>query len=398
MYPQIVADSFETHFTIILLIIIAISRFSEYFMSIEYKLYIEAKQENFIIAIANTITVLLNGVITIILIKLNCSIFTIKAANAVIFVIRALAYKIYVKRKYKINLDRPIEKYEIKQKRDAFAQQISYIIDTNIDVVLITCMLGTTEVSVYAVYMLVIKGIKSIVSALMGGGVEATFGDMFAKKEYENAIKKFSIYQFFYVNIISILYNLCLLLIIPFVQIYTNGITDANYYRPVFATILVIVEFLYAIKLPYDLLINSVGHFKQTKKFAYTEAIINVIFSIILITKFGIVGVVIGTLIATIYKACVVIYYFSKVILKRSLKTDLKFLLLLCMQSIIIILFGKIIINHSEIIGYLSWFILAVKLGVIAVFVQVSTSYIFYKDLMLKLIEKIKEHKRKYLV
>ena len=387
MYPQIVADSFETHFTIILLIIIAISRFSEYFMSIEYKLYIEAKQENFIIAIANTITVLLNGVITIILIKLNCSIFTIKAANAVIFIIRALAYKIYVKRKY-----------EIKQKRDAFAQQISYIIDTNIDVILITCMLGTTEVSVYAVYMLVIKGIKSIVSALMGGGVEATFGDMFAKKEYENASKKFSIYQFFYFNIISILYNLCLLLIIPFVQIYTNGITDANYYRPVFATILVIVEFLYAIKLPYDLLINSVGHFKQTKKFAYTEAIINVIFSIILITKFGIVGVVIGTLIATIYKACVVIYYFSKVILKRSLKTDLKFLLLLCMQSIIIILFGKIIINHSEIIGYLSWFILAVKLGVIAVFVQVSTSYIFYKDLMLKLIEKIKEHKRKYLV
>ena len=187
-------------------------------------------------------------------------------------------------------------------------------------------------------------------------------------------------------------------MIIPFVQIYTNGITDANYYRPVFATILVIVEFLYAIKLPYDLLINSVGHFKQTKKLAYTEAIINVIFSIILITKFGIVGVVIGTLIATIYKACVVIYYFPKVILKRSLKTDFKFLLLLCMQSIIIILFGKIIINHSEIIGYLSWFILAVKLGVIAVSVQISMSYIFYKDLMLKLIEKIKERKRKYLV
>lgn len=65
------------------------------------------------------------------------------------------------------------------------------------------------------------------------------------------------------------------------------------------------------------------------------------------------------------------------------------------MQSIIIILFGKIIINHSEIIGYLSWFILAVKLGVIAVSVQISMSYIFYKDLMLKLIEKIKEHKRK---
>ncbi len=394
IYPKIVANNFETYFTISLIIIIAISRFSEYFMAMEYNLYLQANQQNYIIAIANSITITLNTIITVILIKLNCSIITIKIANTITYIIRAVSYKIYVKNKYKINLSKKIEEYEIKQKRDAFAQQIAYIIDTNIDVVLITCFLGTAEVSVYMVYMLVIKGLKSIITAIMGG-VEATFGDMFAKKEYANANKKFSIYQFFYFNIISVLYNLCLLLIIPFVQIYTNGITDANYFRPIFAVLITISEFIYAIKYPYDLLINSVGHFKQTKKFAYMEAIINVILSLILIKKLGLIGVAIGTLIAMIYKGCIVIYYFSKKILKRTLKIDLRFLTTLLIQSIIIMIIGNVICKYTSVTGYISWIKLAIILGAVTVCINVIISFALNNEMFLSIIKNIKRN-RKY--
>lgn len=397
VYPQIVAQSFDKHFTIILLIIIAISRYSEYFMAMEYNLFIQSNQESYVLATINSITVILNTIITILLIKLNCYIITIKIANTLVFILRALTYKIYVKKKYKINLLKKIEKYEIKQKKDAFAHQIAYIIDTNIDVVLITCVLGTTEVSVYTVYMLVIKGLKNIIAAITGG-VDATFGDMFAKEEYENANRKFTIYQFLYFNIISVLYNLCLLLIVPFIQVYTKGITDANYYRPVFAIIITISELVTSIKLPYDTLINSIGHFKQTKKFAYTQAIINIILSMVLITKFGIIGVAIGTLVAAIYKTCVDIYYFSKNIIKRNINIDLKFVSLIFMQSIIIIVIGIIIKRHFIIIGYFSWIILAAKLGIITAIVQICTSFIFYKDLILNIIEKIKEKQKEHLV
>lgn len=393
VYPQIVAESFDKNFTIILLIIIAINRFSEYFMAMEYNLFIQSNQESYVLATANIITVILNTIITLLLIKLNCSVITIKVANTLVFVARAISYKIYVKKKYKINLSKKIEKYEIQQKRDAFAHQIAYIISTNIDVVLITCVLGTTEVSVYTVYMLVIKGIKYIVSAITGG-VDATFGDMFAKKEYENANKKFTIYQFVYFNIISFLYNLCLLLIIPFVQVYTKGITDANYYRPVFGIIITLAEFVAAIKIPYATLISSVGHFRQTKKYAYLEAFINVILSMALITKFGINGVAIGTLVSISCKICMDIYYFSKNIIKRSLKVDLKFLALIFVQSAIIILFGKNITNYSLVTGYFSWMLLATRLGIIVVIIQIGTSFIFYKDLILNTIKKVKESKK----
>ena len=111
IYPKIVANNFETYFTISLIIIIAISRFSEYFMAMEYNLYLQANQQNYIIAIANSITITLNTIITVILIKLNCSIITIKIANTITYIIRAVSYKIYVKNKYKINLSKKIEEY-----------------------------------------------------------------------------------------------------------------------------------------------------------------------------------------------------------------------------------------------------------------------------------------------
>mgnify|MGYP004586472735 CR=1 FL=1 len=393
IYPQIVSKNFETYFTITLVIVIAISRFAEYFMAMEYNLFLQAKQQIYIISIASSISVILNTILTIVLIKLNCSIITIKIANAIVFIVRSQLYKIYVKSKYKIDLSKKIENYEIKQKRDAFVQQLAYIIDTNIDVVLITCFLSTTEVSVYTVYMLVLKGIKNIVNATIGG-VDSAFGDMFAKKEYKNIDEKFTIYQFIYYSIITLLYTLCLLLIIPFIQVYTNGITDANYCRPVFAIIVTIGEFIWAIKLPYETIVSSAGHFRQTKNLSCIEAMVNVILSVCLIAKFGIIGTAIGTLAAMGIKALMVVYYFSKNILNRNLKVDLKFLMVILIQSLIIIFIGTFILGKSTITSYISWALVAIKLGVVALIVECFIGFIFYRKIIFEMITSFKEKRK----
>lgn len=386
IYPKIVANSFDKYFTLSLLLIIAVSRFSEYFMSMEYNIYLQANQQNYIVSIFNSVTVIANTVITIICIKLNCQITTIKIINTLVYMTRSICYKIYVKRKYRINLSKNIEKYAIKQKKDSFVQQIAYIIDSNLDAVLITYFLGTTEVSVYTIYMLVFKGLNNLVNAIMGG-VDATFGDMFAKGEYNNANKKFTVYQFMYFFIITILYNLCFLLIIPFVSVYTKGITDANYYRPIFGAIITISEFIYSIKLPYEALIKSIGHFKKLKELSCIEVTINAVISVTCVMKFGLVGVAIGTLIAMIFKLVTVVYYFSKNILKRSLKIDAKFLMLILVQSLTIILIGSRIVNNN-IEKYFEWIMTAIKLGIISITIEIIINLIFNKKLMLDIIKK----------
>lgn len=367
-YPKIVADKFEMNFTITLIVVIAFSRFSEYFLSMEYSLLIEAKQQKYINSIIEAISILINAIITILLAKLKCSIIFIKFITAIVYISRALFYKIYVNNKYKIKISKETKMCEIKQKKDAFAQQIANIIHNNIDVVLITYFLGTTEVSIYVVYTLVLKGIKSIVSAIISG-IDSLFGDMFAKKEYEFANKRYILYQTIYYSIITFLYTMCLILIIPFTKVYTNGITDANYYRPVFAIIITLSDFVWAIKLPSEMLVASKGHFRQTNKIAYTEAICNVIISTILITKLGIVGVAIGTLIAMLVKAIYVINYVSKRVLRRKISVDIKFIFIIILQVLLIIPIGTKIKSYVNVSTYLDWFILAIKIGIISILI-----------------------------
>lgn len=375
-YPSIVSENFEKQFTIVLILVIAINRFTEYFMSMEYDLYLQANQQKYIISLASSIALIINTILTIIMIKMKFSIIYIKLVTTIIFIVRGIFYKIYVTKKYKIKLNKDVEQYPIKQRKDAFAHQIAYMIHTNVDVAVITYFLGTTEVSVYVVYTLVLKGIKNLVTAIMGG-VDSLFGDMFAKNEYESATKRFTLYELIYFSIITILYNLCMILICPFVRVYTTGITDANYYRPIFAIIITISEFIWAIRYPFEQLINTVGHFRQTKKAAYTEAIINVIVSIILVNKLGIIGVAIGTVVAIFIRAIYMIWYFSKNILKRSIKTDFKFLFTILLQSIIITPLGIKICSNISIVTYFDWFTSAVIFGLIISLIIVGTNMIF---------------------
>ena len=71
-------------------------------------------------------------------------------------------------------------------------------------------------------------------------------------------------------------------------------------------------------------MIIAAGHFKQTKIAAYGEAILNLTVSIILVFNFGLIGVAIGTVIATLFRFVYYAYYLSKNIFYRSISRFIK--------------------------------------------------------------------------
>ncbi len=73
-------------------------------MVMESDLFLQANQQKDIIAIGGSVEILINTIVTIMLIRLNCSIIAIKIVNTLIYVLRAIFYKIYVRRKYEINI------------------------------------------------------------------------------------------------------------------------------------------------------------------------------------------------------------------------------------------------------------------------------------------------------
>lgn len=385
LYPLLVKGEFGYIYTLSLVLIISISTFFEYYFGMTYKLYLQADQKTYITSVIQIFIYIMNIIIVVVFVRLNLSIQMIKLFSGIIFVLRPLIQNIYIKKKYDLNLKDADEGYKLEKKWDGLAQHIAAVIHNNTDVTILTIFSKLSEVSVYSVYSLVTRGIKSIVSAF-SGGIDASFGDMIAKEEKEALNRSFSTYELFYFTITTICYACTLILIVPFITVYTKGINDANYIRPLFGYLMVISEFLWAIRLPYSSVTLAAGHFKETRIGAWVEAISNIVISLILVIKFGIIGVAIGTLIAMLIRTIEFIYHTNKYILERNIFINIKKVLSIIFETIIIVLIVKLLPIDIKFNSYINWIIYAIIVFIISSIVTITINLLVYrndvKDLM----------------
>ncbi len=378
VYPAIVSSQFAYMYTLSLVLIISISTLAEYYFGMTYKLYLQAEQKTYITSIVQMVGYILNTSAILVLVKCNASIQIVKLVSSIIFVLRPIVQNIYVKKKYNINLKDADKNYQLKQKWDGLAQHIASVVHNNTDVTILTFFTRIAEVSVYSIYYLVVKGIKSIIQAFTGG-IDASFGDMIAKGEQEQLNKSFKTYELFYHTITTIAYTCTILLIVPFIAVYTLGITDANYIRPTFATLLVLGEFVWAIRLPYSGITLAAGHFKETRKGAWVEAISNIVISLILVWKYGIVGVAIGTLVAMLIRTVEFVYHTNKYILERNQKSSLIRFGIIAMQVIAVVLLSKLLPTY-EFTSYFVWIKYACMVFALTVLIVIPVNLIIYKN------------------
>ncbi|MFR9276351.1 MAG: hypothetical protein ACLVLC_09995 [Finegoldia magna] len=73
------------------------------------------------------------------------------------------------------------------------------------------------------------------------------------------------------------------IMIIPFIDIYTENFNDTNYVLPVFAVLMVIAQASYCIRIPYETMIRAAGHYKETQLSSIIEAALNILISVILV-------------------------------------------------------------------------------------------------------------------
>jgi hypothetical protein len=94
-YPLYVRDKFDIFSTILLIIAISITLFSQYFFGIVNSLLVIADQKNYIINIIQIITIILNTVFCAILMLNGFSIQIVKLVSSIIFLARPLLLRIY---------------------------------------------------------------------------------------------------------------------------------------------------------------------------------------------------------------------------------------------------------------------------------------------------------------
>ena len=380
IYPYIVSNQFDFIFTLSLLIIISISNFFEYFVSIKYKLFLQSDQKNYIIDNINLIGYILNLIVIILLVNLGFNIQIIKLVSAFVYLIKPLLLKKYFKKYYDIKPNKN-SKYKLEKKWDGLTHHLAATIQSNTDIVILTIFNSLTNVSIYAVYALVTNSLRSIIISLTNG-IDAFFGKLMVEKN-NDINQKFNRYSAIFYTLITIILSSALILIIPFVSVYTKGVHDANYIQPIFAYLLIFAEFNFVIRYPYSTIVYAKGHFKETRNFSIIEPIVNIIISVVLVYKFGLIGVAIGTLISTTIRSFGFIIYASKNILNVSIKKSL-FLVFLSLVEMLIYFGIHILIGNIFVKNYFEWFILALIVFIIVTVVTIIINSLFYiKDLKL---------------
>ncbi|EOU1756632.1 polysaccharide biosynthesis C-terminal domain-containing protein [Clostridium perfringens] len=374
VYPYMIDDSFSWWFTTSLILAIVISTFAQYYFSMSYRLLLLADQLGYIQIGFQILTLIINTILNIMFVINGFSIQIVKLSTSIIFLLQPLGIHFYVKRHYKINKNIKLIEEPINQKWNGLAQHVAAVVVTKTDVAVLT-FFSLASVSVYNVYYIVVYGIQAIIESI-SNGIQSLLGNIYAKKEMDLLNKTFSLWEWSSHAIITFLYSCTGILIVPFVRVYTNGITDANYIVPVFATLLTVAYAFFCLRYPYTTMIKVAGHYKQTQMSCIIEAGINVIFSIILVCFWWISGVAVATLLAMIYRTMYCVFYLNKHILFRPIKYYFKNLAVDIMVVLICITATSWIQLGS--ITWISWIIMASKVSSICFIIMIVVNSIFY--------------------
>ena len=388
-YPYITDTTIPAFEVFLLVLIVGASSFSQYFFGITHQILLTADQRLYIYNGIATVTTILNTVLAVVLMKLGCNIQLVKLGSAVVFVLSPIVLSLYVRKNYKLDKNAPPDKGFLRNRWDVMWHSVANIVHDSTDLTVLTVFTNVKYVSVYTVYYLVVNGLFQILSVFTNS-LEAAFGNMLVKGEYRTAYKNLELYEFFIAGFISVVFSCALVLIVPFVQLYTIGVTDINYAMPAFGAVVVIAQMVMCIRQPYLTVVRAAGHYKQTRNGAIIEAGINLVTSIILTYFFGIIGVAIGTLIANLFRTLQFALYLQGNILNRPFRKLLMSMLWIAVNVAIVYIVAHIILGIILINSWLTWVLAGIVCGVAALAVTMVTAWIFYRQQLLQLFGLIK--------
>ncbi len=389
VYPYIASTSLPALETGLLVLIVGASSFSQYFFGVTYQILLTADQRLYVYHAIATIATALNTVIAVAMMKTGQNIFIVKTGSAVIFILVPVLLSLYVRKTYKIDKAVPPNKTGLNGRWDVMWHSIANIIHENTDLVVLTVFADTRTVSVYTVYYLVINGLYKILS-IFTSSLEGAFGNMFAKKEKETAYRNFEFYEFFMCMFVSVVFSCALVLIVPFVKIYTKEINDVNYIEPLFAAVAVTAQMVMCLRQPYLTVVRAAGHYKQTKNGAIVEAGLNIVLSVVLTRLLGIAGVAIGTLAANIFRTLQFAFYLKKSILNRPLKKPMFMMILTAFNVAMVCLISQKIFSFIFIDSWRTWVLAGIICFTVSCVITGLTAVVCCREKLVLTIDVIK--------
>ncbi len=312
----LVDTQFDWLYVFSMVMILGFSTYFSYYCSVPQNILLSADQKLYIIQFTQMIALIANLLICLLIIRFCGGIHVVKFASAFVFLLRPIVLHIYVNRHYSFQNSTDAVAVPIPQKRDGLTHHLSYFIHRNTDIVILS-LFGTLEnISVYTIYNTVINILESLLLSI-SSGLSGAVGNLLARDEIKQLNRLVDRYEAWNNALSTAVATVCAILVLPFVSIYTNGVTDAQYYQPLFAYLMIIGSYAYSIRHPFGCIVSAAGHYRETRTGAIGEVAINLGLSLLLVKPLGLVGVALGTAAAMTFRTFHAVWYLSKHILHR---------------------------------------------------------------------------------
>ena len=318
VYPVFVETSIS-YFVIFLIIIFSgLGNSINFIYQGKYKILMQAEGYSYVINVITTIIQIAICAVRIVLISAGFDIITVQFSYFLICILQMLIYHWYIYKNYGwLNFKLEPDNKAISQKSATLIHQVSSLIFNSTDVLLLTLLTRDLKVvSVYTVYNMIVSMISTLINQI-NSGFDFKLGQM-----YNTETKKYILY-FDIIDMLNMILaftaiSITYIFIVPFIRLYTAGITDTNYINSSYSLLFIMAPLLSAIRIPVNNMLSYAGHFKKTQWRSVIEATINITVSVLMIPKFGIYGALMGTIAALLYRTNDLILYAYKYLIKEK--------------------------------------------------------------------------------
>lgn len=317
LYPVLVKTTLPTSIVVWIILFQGEAGVIKYLVTSKLQLLLKVDGRNYILTNLGTIFAIGSNVARIVLMYAGFGVLWVQAVFCIIDICQVVFIVLYIRKHYGwLDLKEQPNYQAISQKNSVLIHQISGLIFNNTDTIILTFFCGLKVVSVYAMYSMLFGMVANVIGYI-SSSVSFAMGQLFNsdRKRYE---KVQEVYETYYLSISFALFTIAYIFILPFLRLYTSGVSDIDYIDKWIPCLFVIFQILNYGRNTSNNIIDYAGHYRQTQWRAVLEMSINLIVSIICVYKFGLYGVLFGTIVALLYRTNDIILYANRIIMKRS--------------------------------------------------------------------------------
>lgn len=358
------------------------------YLATTYRVLLQAQQKEYIIHLSTMLTVICGYCGNIAVIWLDGPMWMIRFSTMIFALLNSLLITGYTRKHnafLELRNDLPGE--EIPGTRDVMTQKITGVIYNSMPIVFLSIspVGGTVLASVYAVYNYVFTMIKSLLRGIIDAP-RLSIGQMLTQENKDQVWPVFAQYEYIAFFMVSVTVSTAYVLILPFVALYTQGVSDANYYDGTIALLMVLITSFEMIHIPSGNLINMAGQFRVSKNFQVIACGVLIVAMTIGGIWLGVYGILLALLMVAVLLAALELGFVHLRFFPGKLGKMLKMLLPLAAGAVLSAWLGGVIFPRVE--GIAMFLTAGCTLVIVSGVISCVISLIFSKSVFIGILRR----------